>query len=267
MKPSPSLPTRFSDGMKQSSKMSSEVSLARRPSLFSFSRTKSPGSLLHHEGRQAAGVGGTVGYRDHHGDIGVVAIGDEGFVAVQHPAAFALHCGHARATGVRTGGRFGQPPRTEVFSGSQPADVFLFLRLVAGNKKMIAAQRRVGRHNDAYRTIHARQFFDGRDVFNISHPGAAVFLGENRPQQAQFAQFLDGGHGELGGFVPLHDAGSDFALGKLAHTFLELKLLVVQLKIQSSSGITDRFCGIIRCGRGRKARASQGQHLSLEHSP
>jgi hypothetical protein len=42
-KPSPSLPSRFSAGISQSSKISSLVSLARRPSLFSFLPGRKPG--------------------------------------------------------------------------------------------------------------------------------------------------------------------------------------------------------------------------------
>ena len=42
MKPSPSLPSRFSAGITQSSKIISAVSLARRPSLFSFLPGRNP---------------------------------------------------------------------------------------------------------------------------------------------------------------------------------------------------------------------------------
>ena len=91
------------------------------------------------------------------------------------------------------------------------------------------------RDDDADRAIHAREFFDGGDVFHIAHARAAVLGGKNRSQQPELAQFFDGRQRKLAGLVPLHDVGRDLALGKLADAFLQLQLLVVQLEIQNSS--------------------------------
>src|SRR5664279_3949711 len=63
---------------------------------------------------------------------------------------------------------------------------------VAGNEDVIRAQRSVRRHNDAHRTIHPRQLFDGGDVLDVAHAGAAVLGGKDGAHQPQLAQLLDG---------------------------------------------------------------------------
>ena len=60
--------------------------------------------------------------------------------------------------------------------------------------------------------------------------------GKDHAHQAELAEFLDGGQGELAGLVPLHDVGSDLALGELAHAPLQVELFFVELEIQGASG-------------------------------
>ena len=82
-------------------------------------------------------------------------------------------------------------------------------------------------HNDAHRPIHAREFFDRGDVLDVAHSRAAVFGGEDRPQQAQLAQFFDCRQRKLARLVPLHDMRKDFALSKLAYALLHVQLLFI----------------------------------------
>ena len=51
-------------------------------------------------------------------------------------------------------------------------------------------------------------------------------------QQAQFSELFDDRERKFAGFVPLHDVGSDLALGEFAHHFLQLQLLIRELEIQ-----------------------------------
>ena len=44
--------------------------------------------------------------------------------------------------------------------------------------------------------------------------------------------------------------GSDLALGKLAHIFLQMKLFFVELEIQVSSGTHNVPSNFLRCNRG-----------------
>ncbi len=138
MNPSPSAPSRFSSGISQSSKISSLVSLARSPSLFSFLPGRKPlVPFLHDEGRQSMRSLAFVGHGDDDRDIGIAAIGDEGLVAVQHIAVAFLHRGGARAAGIRAGAGLGERPRRQPFAARQPRNIFSLLRFVAGQKDMI----------------------------------------------------------------------------------------------------------------------------------
>ena len=76
------------------------------------------------------------------------------------------------------------------------------------------------RDDDAHRAIHARQLFDGGDIFHVAHARAAVFGGKNCSYQSQLAQFFHDCQRELASLVPLHDVGDYLALGKLANAFL-----------------------------------------------
>ena len=86
------------------------------------------------------GVRGAVGHGDHHEDVGIVAVGAESFGAIQHPALALPNRGHARAAGIGTGGRLGEPPGADEFSGGQLGQVLLFLGVVSCQKNMIGAE-------------------------------------------------------------------------------------------------------------------------------
>ena len=136
MNPSPSLPSRFSAGTKQSSKISSAVSLARRPSLFSFFPGRNPlASLLHHERGKSVRVRRAIGHRQHDDHVGIVAVGDESLGAVEHPSALRPRRRHARAARIRPRRGLGQSPCADVLAGGQLRNVLFLLRLVARQDK------------------------------------------------------------------------------------------------------------------------------------
>src|ERR1700730_18581840 len=92
----------------------------------------------------------------------------------------------------------------------------------------------MGRDDDPHRAIHARKFFDGCDVLDITHPGAAVLGRKHDAQQTELAEFFDRRQGKFAGFVPPHDVRLDFALGEFANAFLQLKLFIVELEIHDA---------------------------------
>ena len=100
---------------------------------------------------------------------------------------------------------------------------------------MVRAKRGVRGNNNPDRPINPRKLFDDHHVFGIAHARTAVFGGEDSTHQPQLANFLDRGQRKLTGFVPFHNVGSDLALSELAHGFLQLQLLFVQLEIQQPS--------------------------------
>ena len=157
-----------------------------------------------------------------------MAVGAECLGAIEHPVVAFTDGGHAGAAGIGTGRGLGEAPGADEFSGREFADVLFFLRFVAGKKNVIGAEGGVGGDDDADRAIHAREFLDGSDIFDVAHAGAAVLRREDHAHQAHLAQLFDGSQGEFSGFVPLHDVRPDFALGELADTLLQLLLLFVQ---------------------------------------
>ena len=64
---------------------------------------------------------------------------------------------------------------------------FFFCALVARHKNVVRAERSVGGDDDADRSVDTREFFDGGDVFDVAHAGAAVFGRKDRAHQAEFA--------------------------------------------------------------------------------
>jgi hypothetical protein len=58
-------------------------------------------------------------------------------------------------------------------------------------------------------------------------PAPPYSVREDNPEQAELAQFLDRRQRKFAGFIPLHDVRRNFALGKLAHRFLQLQLLFI----------------------------------------
>src|SRR6185369_6082570 len=91
------------------------------------------------------------------------------------------------------------------------------------------------RDDDANRAVHARQFVDGGHVLDVTHSCAPILGRKHDTHEAHFSEFLNGRHGKLAGFIPLHDVRRNLSLGVFAHALLQLQLLVVQLEIQNSS--------------------------------
>src|SRR5271166_6435807 len=105
--------------------------------LLLLASAKSVGSLLHHESRQSVGVRRLVGYRDDHRYIRIVAIGDKGLRAIQHPlVAFADSAAtRAACVGARTG--LSQSPGAEELTGRELGNVSPLLLLISGNENMV----------------------------------------------------------------------------------------------------------------------------------
>ena len=171
-----------------------------------------------------------VGRGDHHGNIGVVAIGDEGLVAIQHIAVAFFHGGGARIAGVRARSGLGQSPRGQPLAAGQLRDVFLLLRLVSGEKDVVGAQRVVRRNDDADRAVHSREFFNRQNIIDIAETRAAILRREDDAQQAHLAKLLHDLSREFAGLVPLHHVGRNLARGEIANLATKMFLLLRQHK-------------------------------------
>src|SRR6267154_1522451 len=98
-------------------------------------------SLFKNKRTDAVRAFGLVG--DGHGDarVRVVAVGGEGFRAVENPIVAVAHSGAARAAGVGAGFGFGKRPRAEFFALCEGDEVLAFLLFGAKFIYVIAAQR------------------------------------------------------------------------------------------------------------------------------
>ena len=80
----------------------------------------------------------------HHQYVSVRAIGDPHLGAVQHPAVAFKVCAQFHADDIGTGIRLGHRERTDVFTGNQFRQVFLFLLFCTVAFDLVHAQIRVG---------------------------------------------------------------------------------------------------------------------------
>ena len=124
---------------------------------------------------------------NHHDHVRIMAIGDEGLGSVQHPSVIFADRAHAGPAGIGAGTGLSQSPRANELSGGQLRYVFPLLLLVARQENMIAAQRIMSGHDDAYRAIHARQFLDGNHIFDVAQPRPAIFRRKNGSQHSHLA--------------------------------------------------------------------------------
>ena len=143
-----------------------------------------------------------VGDGDDDSYVGVVAVGDEGLVAVEDPAVAVADGGGAGAAGVGAGAGLGESPCAEPFAGGELRDVFLPLRFVAGEEDVVGAEGIVCGDDDADGAVDGGEFFDGEHVVDVAEAGAAVLGREDDAEQAHCAELLHDVEGELAGFVP-----------------------------------------------------------------
>ena len=230
-------PSRFSSGTRQSVKTTSEVSLARMPSLFSFLPGRKPDVPFSMMNAEMPCEALFVGDGHGHADVGVVAVGGEGLRAVEDPVLAVAHRHGARAAGVGAGFGLGERPAAELFALRQRDDVFALLLVGAELVDVVGAERIVRGDDEADGAVDARELFDGDDVFDVAEAGAAVFLGEDDAQKPELRQLGNELERETRGLVPLHDVRGDFGLGEIAHGLRSCFCSSVKVKSTGSSAI------------------------------
>ena len=171
MKPWPSSPSSWSAGTGSPRKITSLVSLARMPSLFSFLPAVMPGvpcSTMKAE--MPAMPLGAIGDRHHHHHAADRAVRDEGLGSVQAPSSRPARAAVVRMRGrVAAGVRLGQPPRAEHLAAHEPRQVLPLLRFVAEQGDVRRAQAVVRRDRQRDGRIDARQLLDADAVVDRRH--------------------------------------------------------------------------------------------------
>ena len=180
-------------------------------------------------------VFGLIGDGHGHADVGVGAIGGEGFGAIQNPALAVADRGRAGATGVGTRFGLGERPSSELFALSEGDKVLSFLLFTAELVDVIRAERIVSSNEEADRAVDSRKLFDDGGVLDVAESGAAVFFGKNNAQQAHFRKLRENLARKVRGFVPLHHVRSNFALSEFADGLAELLLFVGESEIHGAS--------------------------------
>ena len=186
---------------------------------------------LHDEGGDAVVAGLGVGHgEDDHG-AGHSAVGDEALGAVEHVVVTLQHSGGLLAGSVGTGVGLGQTEGANLLAGQQVGQILHLLLLGAVLIDGGAAQRGVGRHDDAGGAADLGQLLNAHSVGQHIAAGSAVLLGEVDAHHTQLAHLLHGLHGEALLLVQLLGQGLDFGLGKLAVHLADHLLLSSQMKI------------------------------------
>ena len=183
MKPSPSAPRRFSAGTLQSLKISSDVSLARNPSLFSFLPGLKPGvpfstmnALMPCEFFDGCPGQRHPRRRSRHPECPLVQNVFEPLMTQLLPSRFAV----VRVTYSARRSHFGlgERPCANLFALRQRRQILLLLLFAAEFKDVIAAQRIVRGDDDADAAVDARKLFDRDDVLDVAEAGSAVLARE-----------------------------------------------------------------------------------------
>ena len=242
--------------------MTSLVSLARMPSLFSFLPADMPRRpALHDEGRDAAVPLRPVGDRDDHHDAADPAVRDERLRAVDHPALALPDCRRAHAGRVAPGARFGEAPGPPHLAADEPRQVLLLLRGAPERRDVGGAQTVVRRDRERHRGTHARQFFDADAVVDRRERRAAVFLWKlnaGEPERRELRQEIVG---ELLRLVPLHDVWTDLGFREFADRPAQQFLLLSRAKVHGNENVSCTVrgsgFGVRRSGSGFGVRGSQ----------
>ena len=203
--------------------------------VFFFSGAETRRAFFYEESRKPARAAGLIRYGHHDHHVGIAARGDKRFGAVQQPAVALPNGGAARSTSIRSAAGLGERPGAKMLSAGQLGQVAELLLLRAGKVYVIAAQRRMGGHDDAHRAIHARKLLDGQYVFDVAQPSAAQLFGKDAAHQPHSAQLAQYRLRKARRLVPLHHMRRNLSGGKVAHRGLQLQLLVSQLEVHTHS--------------------------------
>ena len=171
-------------------------------------------AFFHNEGGDAPGsdAGGGDG-KDHIG-VGLSAVGDENFLAVEEVVVPHVLGGGLGPAGVGPGVGFRQAEGADFPPRAQVREVFLLLLLVAEGGNGIGAQGGMGGEDDPRAAVHPGQFLHGDGIAQSVGPGALVLRAIGQAHQAQFPHLLHRLRGEAVLLVQHEGDGFDLGLRK-----------------------------------------------------
>ena len=164
---------------------------------------------LDHEERGALGACGWIGLGDNDDQVGVLAIGDEGLLAVDDVAvAVALGRG-AHALQVGAGAGLGHSDRAYQFAGGEFRQPAAFLFLGAEMQDVGGDDRRMQRDAETVETGQTQRVGDHR-LMGEGAAGTAIFLRHGGAEQTRLAGLLPVGALDHTGLFPVVSLSGEF---------------------------------------------------------
>ena len=168
---------------------------------------------------------------ENHG-VGLAAIGDPCFRAVDD-VAVALEDGFgAQRGGIRAGLRLGETVAADFFAAREGDEEFFLLFFGSEAMNRIAVKRILDGENHARRGTNARDFFHHDGVAHVVHAGATVIFRDGNGGEPELGGFAKGFVREAAGLVDFARQRLHFRFGKFAHSFLQQLLLFAEFEIQ-----------------------------------
>src|SRR5262245_15186353 len=182
-------------------------------------------------------AGGPIGNRHCNTDVAVVSMRGECLLSVENPV-IAVKPRHGLCTAcVAAGLRFGETPCADLFPFRQRHNKSPALLLGSASVDVASAERIVGRHGNADRTIDTRQLFHDGHIVRITKTRPAIFGWNQHTEKPELPESLKNVDRKNLFFVPLHDMRTNFLLGEFPHDtfYLEQFLTEAELHITSAT--------------------------------
>ena len=208
--------------------------------LFLDTECESRCSLFHDECGEAlllaaALVFHDIGVSDDDVDICFLTIGDEALGAVEHPflCFFIKYCFGLCTLCIRTGARFGQRKRAELFTLCQRYKVLLFLFFGTVGHDRIDAERGMRTDDNAGCAADLCELLNTHDICERVASLSAVLLRYGNSHEAVLLHFCDGLTREFFCFIHFDCERLDFGFGKLPEQVTRHLMLFIQLEIHN----------------------------------
>ena len=151
-----------------------------------------------------------VGFGVDNVNVGVGAVGDPHFVAVQHVVVTGIFGAQFHGNNVGAGVGLGHGECADVFAADEFGQVFLLLLFGSVPVNLVYAQVGVSAIRQANRGRCAADFFHGNHVREVTHARTAVGFVYGNAQQAHVAELFPQIHGEFVAAVDFFSAWGNF---------------------------------------------------------
>jgi len=179
-----------------------------------------------------------IGFGKDDEEAGSGAIGDPGFGAGEFVVIAIADSEGLDASGVGSGGGFGEAEGAEDFAGREAAKVAGSL-FVGGVDEERGLHGGVGdRDGGGHGGVNFGDFFEHEDVGEGVEAWAAPLFGEQHAATTESAEFLDGVEGEMVSALPVFDVRADFGVHEVADGIADEEMVVGEGEVHFGDGST-----------------------------